>query len=251
VTSAPRKQVDEVLAWLKRHGSKRNRDGMARYGIFSEKMFGITVGDLQRYAKELGRSHELALAIWETGWYEARMLAAFIDEPERVAPAQMDRWTRDFDNWGICDTVCMHLFDRTPHAWRKAELWSKKKDEFVKRAAFALMASLALHDKQATDAPFVKFLRLVEGAASDDRNFVRKAVNWALRAIGERSTALNAEAVAIAKRLAASDDATERWVGKDALRQLSTPAVARRLATRSRATALRAAKPKRAASRGA
>jgi 3-methyladenine DNA glycosylase AlkD len=157
----------------------------------------------------------------------------------------MDRWTRDFDNWGICDTVCMHLYDRTPHAWGKAALWSKRKDEFVRRAGFALMASLALHDKEMKDEPFQKFLRLVEGAASDDRNFVKKAVNWALRAIGERNLALNASAVAIAKRLAASESATERWVGKDALRQLATPAATKRLASRDRAAALRAAKPKR------
>jgi 3-methyladenine DNA glycosylase AlkD len=251
VTPASKSEVTEILAWLKRHGSKRNRDGMARYGIFSQKMFGISVGDLQRYAKSLGRNHELALSLWETGWYEARMLAAFLDEPAQVTPAQMDRWTRDFDNWGICDTVCMHLFDRTPHAWGKAELWAKRKDEFVRRAGFALMASLALHDKETGDEPFQKFLRLVEATASDERNFVKKAVNWALRGIGERSLALNANAVGIAKRLAASENSTERWVGKDALRQLATPAVAKRLASRSRAAALRAAKPKRRASQNA
>lgn len=251
MTPASKREVTEILAWLKRHGSKRNRDGMARYGIFSEKMFGISVGDLQRYAKSLGRNHDLALSLWETGWYEARMLSAFLDEPARVTPAQMDRWTRDFDNWGICDTVCMHLFDRTPHAWGKAALWSKRKDEFVRRAAFALMASLALHDKVTGDEPFQRFLRLVEGAASDERNFVKKAVNWALRAIGERSLALQVSAVAIAKRLATSENATERWVGRDALRQLATPAATKRLAARNRAAALRAAKPKRRASRDA
>ena len=251
MTRATQNDVNEVLAWLKRKGSKRNREGMARYGIFSEKMFGISVGDLQRHAKALGRNHELALSLWETGWYEARMLAAFLDEPAQVTSAQMDRWAGDFDNWGICDTVCMHLFDRTPHAWRKVALWSKRSDEFVRRAAFALLASLALHDKETADEPFLKFLRLVEGGASDDRNFVKKAVNWALRAIGERSLALNAEAVAIAKRLAASENATERWVGKDALRQLATPAATKRLAARGRAAAVRAAKPKRRASQGA
>ncbi len=224
--------VQSVLAWLKRNGTKKTRDGMARYAIPADKAFGISVGALRQYAKRLGPSHELAAALWETGWYEARMLSSFVDEPARVTPAQMDRWCRDFDNWAICDTVCFHLFDRTPHAWRKVTQWSSRQGEFVRRAAFALLWGLTVHDKQAADEPFARGLRLVERAASDERHFVKKAVNMALRAIGKRNPALHAAALAVAKRLAASSDATARFVGKDALRELTSPAVTRRLAAR-------------------
>ena len=140
--------VQAALSWLERKSTKRDRDNLERFGINAKKAFGVSMANIQLLAKRLGRSHELAAALWNTGWYEARMLASFVDEPARVTPAQMDRWCRDFDNWGICDTVCFHLFDRTPHAWAKVARWSDKRDEFVKRAAFALLASLALHDKQ-------------------------------------------------------------------------------------------------------
>jgi 3-methyladenine DNA glycosylase AlkD len=224
--------ADEVVAALKRSGKKSVRDGMARYAIPSDKAFGVSVGDLQKYAKKLGRNHELATALWETGWYEARMLAAFIDEAECVTPAQMDRWCRDFDNWAICDTVCFHLFDRTPHAWRKVAQWSNKREEFEKRAAFALLWSLSVHHKKAADEPFVACLSLIEQAADDDRNFVKKAVNMALRAIGKRNAVLHAAAVATAGRLASAPEATPRWIGKDALRELTSPAVTKRLGAR-------------------
>ena len=196
---------------------------MARYAIPSDKAFGVSMGNMQLLAKRLGRNHELAAALWDTGWYEARMLASFVDEPARVTPAQMDRWCRDFDNWAICDTVCFHLFDRTPHAWRKVAQWSRRRDEFVKRAAFALLWGLTVHDKGADDEPFLQGLLLVERAASDERHFVKKAVNMALRAIGKRNPALNAAAVAVAQRLADSPQAAARWVGKDALRELTSP----------------------------
>jgi 3-methyladenine DNA glycosylase AlkD len=160
------------------------------------------------------------------------MLTSFVDEPARVTPTQMDRWCRDFDNWGICDTVCFHLFDRTPHAWRKVAQWSDRRQEFVKRAAFALLWGPTVHDKHAGDAPFVRGLIFVERAATDERHFVKKAVNMALRAIGKRNAALNAAAVAAARRLADSPGAAARWVGKDALRELTSPAVVRRLARR-------------------
>lgn len=225
-------EVQAVVAWLRRTGTKQVREGMARFAIPSDKAFGIPVGVLRQHAKRLGKSHELAAALWETGWYEARLLAAFVDEPQRVTPAQMDRWARDFDNWADCDTACFHLFDRTPHAWRKVEQWSDRPEEFVKRAAFALLASLTVHDKQASDEPFALALPLIERAATDERNFVKKAVNWALRSIGKRSLALHAPAVAVAQRLAVSTSAPARWVGKDALRELTSPAVTQRLATR-------------------
>lgn len=230
-------EVARTLAWLKRRGTQANREGMARYAIRSEKVFGVSVGTLRQLGKKLGRNHELAALLWNTGWYEARMLASFVEEPARVTPAQMDRWCKEFDNWAICDTVCFHLFDRTPHAWLKVEKWSRGQAEFVKRAAFALLASLALHDKDAADQRFIKCLPLIEREATDGRNFVKKSVSWALRAVGERRTNLNGKATAVAQRLAASPDRSARWVGKDSLRQLASPAVARRLASRTRRTA--------------
>jgi 3-methyladenine DNA glycosylase AlkD len=228
-------QVQAVLASLERLGSKRYREGLARYGIHVTKAFGVPVGKMQALAKHLGRNHKLAVELWETGWYEARMVATFLDEPERVTPAQMDHWCQDFDNWGICDTVCFHLFDRTPHAFSKVEQWSRKRDEFGKRAGFALLACLALHDKQAGDEPFMQGLRLIEQAATDERNFVKKGVSWALRLIGRRNVELNKAAVTVAKRLTASSDGTSRWLGKGALRELTSPTVMRRLEAKNRA----------------
>jgi 3-methyladenine DNA glycosylase AlkD len=222
--SAPRAiaaDVREALAWLERKGTRREREGLARYGITAKKAFGVSVGNIQTLATRCGRSHALALALWRTGWYEARLLACFVDEPARVTPAQMDRWARDFDNWGICDTACFHLFDRTPHAWGRIARWSGAREEFVKRAAFALLACLALHDRACPDAPFTKSLRLIERGAGDERNFVKKGVSWALRSIGRRNAALGAEATALARRLATSEHAATRWVGKDALRDLT------------------------------
>lgn len=225
-------RVREVLVWLERRGSKRNREGMARYGIVADKVFGVSVSTLQQLARRLGRDHDLAAALWKTGWYEARMLTSFIDDPARITPAQMDRWARDFDNWAICDTVCFHLFDRTPHAWQKVEQWSRRRDEFVKRAGFALLAGLSLHDKRAGDEAFLRSLVLVERAAADDRNFVKKGVSWALRVIGRRNQALNAAAVEVSRRLAESSKPAARWVGKGALKELTSPVVRRRLAAR-------------------
>jgi 3-methyladenine DNA glycosylase AlkD len=205
---------------------------MARYGIPADNAVGVSVADIRVLGKRLGRDQELAAALWDTGLYEARMLTSFVGEPARLTSAQMDRWCRDFDSWAICDSLCFHLFDRTPHAWTKVEQWSNKRQEFVKRAAFALLASLAVHHKQAADAEFVERLVLIERAATDERNFVKKGVNWALRTVGRRNAALNAAAVTVARRLADSPEAAARWVGKDALRELTSPAVVRRLSAR-------------------
>ena len=213
--------TDDVVTRLRKLGSKSVRDGMLRYGIPNENAFGISVGKIQKLGKELGRNHELALALWETGFYEARMLAAFVDDPKLVTPAQMDRWCKDFDNWGIVDTVCFKLFDETPHAWKKVEQWSKRSDEFQRRAGYALLACLGVHDKQAGNEKFIACLPLIEKAATDERNFVKKGVNWALRGIGKRNPKLSAAAIDVAQRLAASTNATARWVGKDALRELT------------------------------
>jgi 3-methyladenine DNA glycosylase AlkD len=226
-------EVEAALAWLKRKSTKRDRENMPRFGIVARKAFGVSMANVRALAKRLGRNHELAASLWDTGWYEARMLASLVDDPALVTPAQMDRWCRDFDNWGICDTVCFHLFDRTPHAWRKVAQWSVRRNEFEKRAAFALIASLALHDKRAPDAPFLEGLRFITRAAADERNFVKKAVSWALRGVGQRNFDLNAAAAAVARQLAESPHAAARWVGRDALREFARPAVVRRLAARS------------------
>jgi len=226
--------VASILASLERRGSRANVEGMKRYGISSPRMFGISVSDLRAMAKEIGRDHALALELWETGWYEARMLAAFIADPAAITQAQMDRWARDFDNWAITDTACFSLFDRTPHAWSRVDQWSKRSAEFVRRAGFALLASLALHDKQSADTEYRKRLALIRKYASDDRNFVKKGVSWALHAIGCRSRSLHADALAVAGELAESSDPAERRVGRDAVRKLKSAATLKRLKSRSR-----------------
>jgi len=227
-------ELDAALSFLKKRGTKATRDGMARYAIPSDKAFGVPVGVIRGYAKKVGKNHALALALWKSGEYEARMLACFVDEPALVTPAQMDAWARAFDNWAICDTACFHLFDRTPHAMKKVAAWAPRRDEFVRRAAFALLASLTVHDKALPDAAFVKGLGLIERFAIDERNFVKKSVNWALRSIGKRNAALHRASLAVAGRLAKSSDAAPRWVGKDALRELKSASVTRRLAARKK-----------------
>lgn len=215
-------RVAEALAALGALGTEENRAGMARYGIVAAKVFGVSVANVRSLAKELGRDHELADELWRSGWYEARLLAAFVDDPRLVTLEQMDRWAGEFENWADCDTACFHLFDKTPHAFAKIDQWAADEREFVKRAAFALLASVALHDKKAADAPFLKRLPLIEAAATDPRNFVKKGVSWALRGIGgRRSPALQAAARKMADRLAASSDRTARWIGRDAQKQFA------------------------------
>ena len=225
-------RVRNVLCWLEARGTLADREGMARFGIRSKQVYGVSMTTMRPLIKQLGKDHELAVALWETGWHEARILASFVAEPNRVTPRLMDRWCRDFDNWAVCDSVCLHLFDRTPHAFDKVAVWSRRRDEFVKRAAFALLAGLAVHDKRSEDARFIQCLPLIEQAAVDPRNFVKKAVNWALRQIGKRNLALHAAATELAERLVVSSAAAPRWVGKDALRELTSPAVQTRLARR-------------------
>ncbi|HYJ89424.1 MAG TPA: DNA alkylation repair protein [Pyrinomonadaceae bacterium] len=224
---------DEVLKWLERKGTRKYVEGMSRYGIQTDKrVFGVSVGTLRSFAKQLGKDHALAAELWKSGCYEGQMLATLIDDRKLVTRSQMNAWAADFDNWAICDTACFHLFDRTPFAWQKAHQWSTSRHEFVKRAAFAMMAGLTIHDKAAPDKQFLELLPLIETGAHDDRNFVKKAVNWALRSIGKRSQALNTAAIASAKGLAQSEEAVCRWVGKDALRELSSQKVKSRLARR-------------------
>jgi 3-methyladenine DNA glycosylase AlkD len=224
----------DVLKWLEKSGTRRYKDGLARYGIVTAKAFGVPVGTMLKFAKRHGKDHALAGELWKTGWYEARMLAAMIDDPKQVTRAQMNAWVEDFDNWGVCDTVCWHLFDYTPFAWDALRRWSASPHEFVKRAGFAMMAGQAAHNKTATDDQLLALLPLIEKGARDDRNFVKKAVSWALRRIGGRNLPLHEGALALARRLAASDQASYRWVGKDALRDLSRPMVRAKAAARSR-----------------
>lgn len=229
--------VADVIAMLQQRSSPQVKKGMARYAIPADHAFGVPVGVIRQLAKSLGKSHALAAALWQSGHYEARMLASFIDEVELVTSKQMDSWCKDFDSWAICDTACFALFDRSPHAFGRVKAWAKRKPEFEKRAAFALLASLALHDKLAEPRAFSACLALIESAASDPRNFVKKAVSWALRGVGRRSRELNREAVELAQRLAKSEEPAARWVGKDALRELTSDAVKKKLtakASRSR-----------------
>jgi len=227
-------RVTSALRWLEKHASKSVRDGMSRYAIPNEHALGVRMGDIQKLARQLGRDHALALELWKTGVYEAQMLSAYVDEPARVTAAQMDAQARAFDNWAICDTLCFALWVQTPHAFAKIRKWASGRDEYVKRASFALLASVALKDKTAPDAQFLRGLTLIEKASTDERNFVKKAVNWALRGIGSRNRALNEAALALARQLASSTGPAPRWIGKDALRQLGSAATQRRLEARSR-----------------
>lgn len=221
--------LDSALAFFAKHGSAKFRADMsARYGIVTkDKTFGVPMAKLHRLAKQLGRDHALAQALWATGIYEARMLAIFVEEPARITPSQMDRWARASDNWAVTDTLCFKLFDRTPHAWAKAQTWSTHRGEFVRRAGLALIASLALHTKGGDPAPFLGALTLIERAAADERNFVKKGASWALRAIAQRKDPkTRAAALQLARRLAASPAKAAAFIGRDALKSLkmrSTP----------------------------
>lgn len=229
------KQLEAALSQLRAKSTKRDRANLARFGITTDQFIGVSMSNMKVIAKQFGRNHDLALGLWQSGWYEARMLATLVDDPAQVSTDQMDQWCGEFDNWAICDTACFALFDRTPYAWRKVDEWSRSPREFVRRAAFALIWSLSVHDKKSDDAVFHRGLKLIEQAATDERDLVKKAVNMALRAVGKRNSALNEAAAKTAERLAASADSTARWVGKHALRELTSAAVRRRL--KSRATA--------------
>lgn len=234
VSKTLEEQVGSALAWLKSRSTKATLDGMARYAIPSGNAYGVAMRDIKALGKTLGKDQALAAALWATGVYEARMLASFVGDPEQLSPAQMDQWCADFDNWAFCDAMSFNLFDRSPHAWKKVTEWSSRSGEFEKRTAFALLWSLSVHDKAAADERFVQGLALIEREAVDERNFVKKAVNMALRAVGKRNRALNAAAVEVARRLAVSENPTAAWIGKNALRELSSAGVARRLSGTAR-----------------
>ena len=225
--------VKEILRKLESLGSAENVAGMERFGISTSNSFGIPTPVLKQFAKEVKRSaadpHQLALELWKTGNYEARAVAFMIDDPKLVTAVQMEAWSKDFDNWATVDGACSYLFCRTSLAYEKAREWAERKPEFIKRAGFALMAYLAVHDKKAHDDKLATFLPLIEKHSDDDRNFVKKAVNWALRQIGKRSLDLNRLAVETAERIKQQDSKSARWIASDALRELKSEAVVARL----------------------
>ena len=212
--------ADEIIAELRGAANDHNRAGMARFGINTERALGISVTRLRQMAKGIGKSHALALALWDSGIHEARILASIVDEPDAVTEEQMEAWVAEFNSWDIVDQVCGNLFDKTPYAWGKAVEWTERPEEFVKRAGFSLIAYMAVHLKKTGDREFERFFPFIERAASDDRNFVKKAVNWALRQIGKRSDYLRPQAIACAERIAEQDSRTARWIARDALKEL-------------------------------
>lgn len=224
-----RKTLKAALAKLKAAGNPGALSGMARFGIRAKKAYGVSTPQLRNMAKEIGRDHEFAQQLWASGIHDARHLAALVDDPAKVTAAQMERWARDFDSWDVVDGSCCHLFVFAAPAWKKAVEWSRRRPEFVKRAGFSLMAYLAVHDKQAPDARFARLLPIIRREATDERNFVRKAVNWALRQIGKRNAHLNRLAIETAKQIQEMDSSAARWIASDALRELTSAAVRRRL----------------------
>jgi 3-methyladenine DNA glycosylase AlkD len=210
----------EVLAALRAAADPKNVAGMARYGISTLGTLGVPVVEIRRLAKQAGRSHELAAELWDSGIHEARILATIVDRPEWVTRRQMNQWARDLDSWDVCDQACLNLFRHTPFAWAMAARWAGARREFVRRAGFALMAGLAVKDKNASDTDFEALLPLIAAAATDPRNMVKKAVNWALRSIGKRNPHLRRAAIAAAENVRLIDSPAARWIASDALREL-------------------------------
>ncbi|MCL4436006.1 MAG: DNA alkylation repair protein [Thaumarchaeota archaeon] len=215
-------ELDEVLRRLRLLYNPRNVEGMGRFGINTNNTYGVTIPDLRKIAKEIGKDHHLAQRLWDSQIHEARILASMVDEPKKVTEEQMERWVRDFDSWDVCDQCCMNLFEKTSYPHQKAVEWSNRKEEFVKRAGFVLMARLAVTDKKAGDSEFLKFLPLIMSGATDDRNYVKKAVNWALRQIGKRNVVLNEAAINTANEIQAMNSKAAKWVASDALRELTS-----------------------------
>jgi len=211
--------VDDVLSALYSMGSEENREGMGRFGIKVENALGIKVTDLRKFARRIVKGHEIALDLWDTGIHEARILATIIGDPAAVDEQNMERWAAQFDSWDIVDLACNNLFRKTDIAYNKAIEWTGREEEFVKRAGFAMMASLAVHDKGVSDGFFIRCLDLIEKHSSDDRNFVKKAVNWALRQVGKRSQGLMGEALTTAEKIKSQGTKSARWIASDAIRE--------------------------------
>jgi 3-methyladenine DNA glycosylase AlkD len=221
--------VEEVLKRLKSKARLDQLEGMARYGMSTDKRLGISIPELRKMAKEIGKSHQLALELWQSGIDEAKILASMIAKPEKATEKQLEEWVKDLNSWDVCDQACMNFFEKTPFAWQKIGEWSRRKEEFVKRAAYALIACLAWHDKEAEDKKFIQLFPIIKAGATDERNFVKKAVNWALRHIGKRNLRLNKEAIKFAKEILKIDSKSARWIANDALRELQSKVVQNRL----------------------
>ena len=224
----------EVVRELKAMADPKNVEGMAKFGIRSKNVLGISIYDLRPMAKRIGKDHKIAAELWATEIHEARLLAGFIDDPEKVTEKQMEAWAKDFDSWDVVDQVCSSLLDKTEFAYSKAVEWSSRDEEFVKRAGFVLMAALSVHDRDASDGVFVKFFPIIKRESTDERNFVKKAVNWALRQIGKRNLALNKAAVKAAREIQKLDSKSARWIAADALRELTSDKVRQRLTDKPR-----------------
>ena len=220
---------EKIMDYLRSLQNEKNREGMARYGINASNAFGVSMVALRELAKKTGRNHSLALELWETGIHEARILAALVADAKQVTEEQMEEWVKDIDSRDVCDQVCSNLWDRTPFVFTKANQWSRSEHEFTKRAAFVLMAASAVHNKKAGDKFFSDFLKIIIRESTDDRNFVRKAVNWSLRQIGKHNRTLHSLAVKCALELSNSSSKSARWIGKDALRELQNPKIINRL----------------------
>jgi 3-methyladenine DNA glycosylase AlkD len=219
----------EVMAWMEGRRNEKNRAGMARFGINTERAYGISVVDLRKLAKSIPKDHSLAIELWNSGMHEAMILSSMVDEPEKVTEAQMEHQVVSFGSWDLCDQVCMNLFCETPFARKKAQEWSKRREEFVKRAAFALMACLAQKDSGVMDLGFVNFFDAIKRESGDERNYVKKAINWALRQIGKRNAKLNRMAIKTAKSIAKMSSKSSKWIARDALRELESPEVKKRV----------------------
>ncbi|MBL7126666.1 MAG: DNA alkylation repair protein [Dehalococcoidales bacterium] len=223
-------RAEDIIARIKSLANPKNVEGMARFGINPTNTYGVSIPILRKMVREIGKDHELALELWETGIHEARMLACFIDRPDMVTEEQLESWVKNFDSWDVCDQCCSNLFDRTGLAYKKAVEWCGREEEFVRRAGFVLMACLAVHDKKAGDQAFIEFLPLIKTHSRDERNYVKKAVNWALRQIGKRNQNLNEVAIKTAEEIRQMDSRSARWIASDALRELTGDAVQKKLA---------------------
>ncbi len=222
-------KIGEVLQKLEMLGNSKSKEGMSRFGINTEKAFGISIVNLRKLAREIGTDHKLALELWQTGFHEARILATMIDDPKKVTSSQMDKWVKDFNSWDLCDQCCNNLFVYSVNIYDKATKWSLSKSEYIKRAGFVLMAVSAVHRKEWRDPDFQPFFSRIIEEADDERNFVKKAVNWALRQIGKRNTALNKKAIAVAEDLMRRDSISAKWIAKDAIRELTSEKVQKKI----------------------
>nr|WP_319374174.1 DNA alkylation repair protein [uncultured Methanobacterium sp.] len=226
-------EYDEIIPELEALSNPQDVEGMARFGINPQKTYAVRIPELQKIAKKAGKNHKLAARLWEAGYRETRILACMIEDPKQVTAEQMDLWAAEFDYWEICDQCCMRLFRLTPFAYQKIFQWSESEEEFKKRAAFALIAVLAVHDKKAPDEKFEQFFPLIIKESTDNRNYVKKAVNWALRHIGKKNIALNKKAIITARKIKKMDSKSAKWIASDALRELESEKVQERLYNQS------------------